>query len=141
MNKSKSSNKDSIWDVYINSYIVDANLVWSGPNAQPLPLSTPIHVITACNPFAQLLSNHENRQRNDLLLEHIEKLNLEFKPVIGRSANGDWQEQSFAIFGFSRSQACDLATAFDQRAIFELSENELLVIEANSHEVKKRRRR
>ena len=132
---------ESIWDKYICSSIVDSNIVWSASQSQALQLKTPIHVITAFNPFGKVLTSEENNQRNRSLQEHIETLNFEFKPVIGRSANGDWQEKSFAIYGFTRSQACDLAQAFDQRAIFEVTEKELLVIDANSYQLKRHRPR
>ncbi len=140
MNISKQDNND-IWDVYIGSHIVDSNMNWSAAENQALPLKTPIHIITACNPFGNVLTSDENSLRNHSLQEYIEKLNFEFKPVNGRSPNGDWQENSFAIYGFTRSQACQLAQAFDQRAIFELTEKELLVIDANSFDLKRHRPR
>ena len=140
MNTSKQNNND-IWDVYIGSHIVDSNMNWSAAQNQALPLKTPIHTITACNPFENILTNDENNLRNHSLQEYIETLNLEFKPVIGRSSNGDWQENSFAIYGFTRSQACQLAQTFGQRAIFELTKKELLVIDANSFQLKRRRPR
>ena len=140
MNTSRPNN-NKILDLYICSYIVDNNIVWSGPQAQSLPLKSPIHIITACNPLGKVLSNDKNAQRNQSLQKHIEQLSLEYKHVIGRSPSGDWQEQSFAISGVTREQACELAQSFDQRAIFELNQDELLVIDTNSYQVKRRRPR
>lgn len=127
--------EQDIWDTYIQSYIVDAkshDIIWAGPNAGPLSLATPIHVITACNSFEQKMSAEENRQRNNLLLKQLKTLQVKIKPVIGRSPGGDWQEPSFAIYGLSRKEACELASEFEQRGIFELTNEEVFVIEVNS---------
>lgn len=140
MNTAKQDNND-IWDVYIGSHIVDSHMNWSAGQNQALPLKTPIHIITACNPFGNVLTSDENNLRNHSLQEYIKTLNFEFKSVTGCSPNRDWQENSFAIYGFTRSQACQLAQAFDQRAIFELTEKELLVIDANSFQLKRCRPR
>jgi len=134
----------SIWEVYINSHIVDANspnIIWAGPNATSLPLPTPIHVVTACNPFKQKLSDKINTQRNKKLLNQLEILDIKIKPVIGCSPNGDWQEPSFAIYGLNRKQACELATKFEQRGIFEITDHELLVIELSNQDIMLKRPR
>ena len=144
MNTSSVNQDNKVWDVFIGAYIVensDNKIVWSGPQAQALPLKTPIHVITACNPLGKVLTDNKNIRHNQSLQKHIEQLSLEYKHVTGRSPSGDWQEASFAISGLTRDEACELAQVFDQRAIFELNEDELLVIEVNSHQVKRRRPR
>ncbi len=130
-----------IWDVYINSYICDSQLIWSGPNAGKLPLNSPIHVITACNPFNKLLTTEENSQRNILLHDELKTLNVKIKPVIGRSADGDWNEKSFAVYGLTRVQACDIACKYQQRGIFEMNENDLMVIDVNNQQVERSRPR
>lgn len=131
-----------LWDIYINSCISDSHMTWSGPDARgDLPLPAPIHIITASNPHQRILSDHENQQRNSQLLLCINKLNCQSKPVIGHSHDRRWQEHSFAIHGLSRVQACYLASSFDQHAIYELTEDLLLVIEACTHDVKKQRTR
>ena len=132
---------NSIWDVYLNTHILNETMIWSGPNASSLPLDTPIHIITACNPHELKLTDKENAERNKALLTLLEKLHVELKPVVGISPSEDWQEASFAIFGLTRSQACDIATTFQQRGIFELSNEKVLVIETSSHEIKRHRQR
>lgn len=144
MNTSSISQDNNFWDAFIDSYIVENNdnkRVWSGPHAQTLLLATPIHTITACNPLAQLLSINENKQRNKSLQKRIVNLNVEFKLVIGCSPDNHWKEPSFAVSGLNRAEACKLAWEFDQHAIFELTENELLVLDVSNYDVKRRRPR
>lgn len=140
MNK-LNDNEDKVWDIYIHSLICDSQLMWSGPNAVTLPLATPIHVITAHNPFEELLSDEENKHRNNALLSELNKCDAEIKPVTGQSPSGDWQEKSFAVYGLTREQACEIARKYQQRAIFELTVNELLVIDASNHAIVRRRPR
>lgn len=116
-------------------------MVWSGPNAKALPLNTPVHVITACNPFGELLSDEDNKQRNQLLLNELCEFDITLKPVLGHSPSKHWQEQSFAIFGLTREQACEIGTKYDQKGIFELNNDKLLVIEACSQKVMRQRTR
>ena len=115
--------------------------MWAGPEAATLPLSTPIHIITACNPYEEPLSDNENILRNESLYAELTQLDVEIKPVVGRSPSGDWHEDSFAIYGFTRKQACKIACKFNQRGIFELTVDELLVIDVNSHAIKRHRPR
>ena len=115
--------------------------MWSGPYADTLPLETPIHVITAHNPFEQRLSDDENIHRNESLNAELTRLHVDIKTVIGKSPSGDWHEESFAVHGLTREQACSIARHFNQRGVYEILEDELLVIEVNTQEIKGRRPR
>ena len=139
MNKFKTD--AGTWNIYIHTYIIDEHLVWAGPNAGPLPLKTPMHIITAYNPSGKKLSEQENQQRNGLLWQRLQKLNVQTKPVIGCSPDKAWQEPGFAMCGLTRKQACEVADVFNQRGIFELNRQELLVIDVKSGAVKKSRPR
>jgi hypothetical protein len=133
-----------IWDTYIQSHILDAkspNVIWAGPHAGALPLATPIHVITASNPYEQKMVDEENLQRNHLLLQQLRTLKIEIKAVIAGSPSGDWQEASFAIAGLSRTQACEIASEYGQRGIFELTHEELLAIQNSNYQIMRRRPR
>ncbi len=133
---------DDIWDAYINSYIVDVdNNVWSGPNAISLPMMAPIHVITACNPHESRLSDQENSDRNQQLFKQLYSLKVDFQYVIGTSADLNWQEDSFAVSGLSRHQACELARSYHQRGVFELTDNEFLAIDTQFIKVRRKRSR
>jgi len=48
--------------------------------------------------------------------------------VVGRSKCGQWQETSWAISGLGRTEALAIAHRFQQRAIFELNESDMLVV-------------
>ena len=133
---------EDIWEVYINSYIVDANRnVWAGPNAISLPMATPIHIITANNPHESRLTDRENTVRNQQLSKQLCSLDVDFQNVIGTSADGIWQEDSFAVSGLNRIQVCELARSYHQRGIFELTDSELMVIDSHFMNVRKKRPR
>jgi hypothetical protein len=53
--------------------------------------------------------------------------------VFGRSAypNSIWQEECWAVSGLTRSQALEIGRLFQQRAIFELTEEEIMVISSD----------
>ncbi len=139
--REKNNNQDIIWSTYIKSHIRDLKTIWSGPSADILPVNTPIYVITGHNPFGKLLSYEENNRRNINLLNELNNYDVEINQVTGMSPTGDWQEESFAVYGINRQQACKIASLFEQRAIFEIRENELLVVEVNTQEIKSRRAR
>ena len=134
--------QEYIWEIYIHSWISDKNKIWAGKSTSPLPLPIPIHIITAWNPLSETYSVNENTYRNKLLLADLQQRgNLEILPVIGHSQDKQWQEESFAVFGLTREQACKIASHYNQRAIFELTDEDLLVIDTNIHEIKRRRPR
>jgi hypothetical protein len=135
--------RDQVWRAFAATHIVHRHVletVWSGPGAGSLPMPLPIHVITACNPFEQVLSAAENTRRNGALCELLSARRLEFQPVLGRSPDGSWSEPSFAIHGLSRVEACKVARLFGQRAVFELDNDESRVVTTDG-EVRERRRR
>ena len=131
---------NDVWDVYLNSHIVDTRgNYWVGPNAISLPLTSPIHIITAWNPHEVILSDQENFQRNMILNKELSALDIQYEAVIGCSPSGLWQEESFAIFGLSRTDACCIALKHNQRGIFELTDKDFLAIDA-VNKVEQRRR-
>ena len=136
-------NLDQIWQTYIDTKIVQKSNdhAWTGKNAIPLPWEPPIHVITACNPFEQVLTDDENQKRNSALEEILNARNLKYESVIGKSTKDSWQEISYAIHGLSRVQACELAFQFEQRAIFEIDNEELHVISAKDMVIQRTKKR
>jgi hypothetical protein len=123
--------REQVWRAFETTNIVqkiDAEIVWAGPRATPLPLPTPIHIITAYNPFEKVLSSEENQQRQEALKRLLELRSVQFSSVRGMSPDGQWVEPSFAVHGLNRSAACALARYIGQRAIFELDDEFLYVI-------------
>ena len=123
--------REQVWRTLAATHIVKRRVtetIWSGPEAVSLPLGSPLHVITACNPFERVLSAAENAKRNESLGELLAARPLEVIPVLARSPDGRREQGSFAVYGLSRIEACELARQFGQRAVFELDEQEFRVV-------------
>jgi len=137
------ANRSDVWEAYGKTNILSfgsAAVVLAGPGAEPLPMPSPIHIITACNPCERYTSDEENERKNKgleclLLLKVKDVLHVE-----GRSPDGNWSEPSFAVYGLARKEVADLANQIGQRAIFELTETEIIVVSVEG-EVKARRSR
>jgi len=91
-------------------------------------MNPPIYVISADNPLEEVLSDDDNERRHLALRHILESRKLKFEKVFGESPNGKWSEASFAIEGMGKENACELAEKFGQRAIFELTQDEIKVI-------------
>jgi len=134
-----------VWDAFASTEIMgldDAPVIWAGRGATPLPLPEPVHVITAQNPHERVLEDNVNNERHQLLHHYLEmrfpKAGL--MEVVGRSSSGPWAEASWAISGLTRTEALAIAQRFQQRAIFELTEADLLVIGVDGQERRRIRR-
>ena len=138
---SKINNRDNIWDKFAETHVVklietkeigkliNTREIWAGTNAMPnLPMNSPIYVISAANPLEEVLLTDENKKRHLGLHDILESRKLKFEEVFGESPNGKWSEASFAIEGMNKKDACKLAKKFGQRAIFELTPEEIKVI-------------
>ncbi|TGD72183.1 DUF3293 domain-containing protein [Mangrovimicrobium sediminis] len=73
--------------------------------------------ITACNPRSQQLDDEANRERQRILGDVLRMKNEYVFDGVGRSASGDWYEQSFFVAGIDFLQAEALAIIFEQNAI------------------------
>jgi len=133
---------DDVWDKFAETHVVKhTEQNWAGTNAMPnLPMNYPIYVISAANPLEEVLSPEENKKRHCGLQSILVSRKLKFEEVFGESPNGTWSEASFAVEGMSQKDACELAKKFGQRAIFELTEDEIKVISVDG-ECKKRKAR
>ena len=74
------------------------------------------------------MSTQENERRHLGLRDILESRELKFEEVFGESPKGKWSEASFAIEGMKEKDACELAKKFGQRAVFELTQDEIKVI-------------
>jgi len=122
--------RQQIWSAFESTTIVQKNeveIVWAGSGSVMLPLPTPVHILTAYNPFERVLSNEENKKRHEALRRLLLHRPVQFLSVYGQSPDGQWIEPSYAVHGFSRSEACGLARDIGQRAIFELDDQFLYV--------------
>ena len=75
-------------------------------------------LITAYNPYSQCLSEAENRQRHQKLLEYLSGLQYTSLTAVGKDKNNVWTpEQSLLIFGLNRQGAIAIGRQFQQNAI------------------------
>lgn len=130
------ADREHVWDVFAATQIVELSshgpVVWAGAEAGPLSLVAPVHVISAQNPREQVLSTDENKMRHRLLFDYLSLYTPAFAlhEVEASSTQGSWSESSWATAGLDREAALAIARRFQQRAIFELTESTVSVIDA-----------
>ncbi len=75
-------------------------------------------LITAANPYSQPLSETENQQRHQKLIEATKPDRLITYAAIGKDKTGAWTpETSLLILGIDRAGAIALGNLFEQNAI------------------------
>ena len=75
-------------------------------------------LITAYNPYSQCLSEAENRQRHQKLLDYLSNLQLTSLAAVGKDRKNIWiPEQSLVILGLNRQSAIAIGRKFQQNAI------------------------
>ncbi len=75
-------------------------------------------IVTACNPFSQVLGDTENDARQALLIEAVAAAGLELFPASGVDAQEKWKpEPSLAILDPSDEQLDSWMEAFGQNAV------------------------
>lgn len=87
------------------------------------------YMITAANPFSQLLNDEENKARNQSLHEEISSISEFILPAIGRDPASDWSEHGWVLPTSNERQLIELARKFQQNAIFKFSERGKQVID------------
>lgn len=74
--------------------------------------------ITASNPHSQLMSDCENKKRNEGLLADIKDMKLMFREGEGRDSKSTWpSEKSFLVQGLSLEKSLHLGNKYQQNAI------------------------
>ena len=75
-------------------------------------------LITASNPYSQCLSESENLQRHQELIEYLQPLSYSIFDAWGKDQLGDWTpEKSVLIIGIDSLQAKTIGRRFEQNAI------------------------
>jgi hypothetical protein len=96
----------------------------------------PFTVLTSDNPFSNALPADENAQRRDELHADLRRRGVRVRHVIGRDPMGAWPvEEGFALLDQSIDFARDLARAWDQFAIYDVTEDQVLVRSVDTGEV------
>lgn len=135
------------WDAYTSSVITielpTGRLVAEPTDDDPegrLPngLAEPVHVITAWNPGSRELEADDNDTRNAEMRAVLDRRNAAWFPARGAAPDDSWHEDGFAVTGWSRQDACALARAHGQAAVFELLTGQLAVVAADLDRVEAR---
>ena len=79
------------------------------------------YMITAANPFSQLLSEIENDNRNQLLFNLLSPTHPEILSGLGRSPDGSWVEKGWVVRSNDHSEMVAIARRFEQNALFRFS--------------------
>jgi len=117
-------------ELYVSTRLTaEGGTTLTGPDAvRALPLDEPIAVVTAWNPASVTRPREENELAQNRLIEAIESVGRPWLRVTGTSPDGSWVEPSIAIGGMNRNDAVTLGKEYGQRAIFQLTRDELVVV-------------
>lgn len=85
-------------------------------------------VLTACNPFGQIIGDSENADRTELLRRKLESLHVSHFPVTGGSQDGTHLEPGFGIEGLDQETLRTLGREFDQDAVFWVENGGLFLV-------------
>lgn len=96
----------------------------------------PFTVLTSDNPFSQRLDGDQNGERRSDLLGELQRRGVRLRHTIGRDPSGEWpEEEGFALLDRSVDYARQMAKTWDQFAIYEVTEDEVLVRSVATGEV------
>ena len=87
------------------------------------------YMITAANPFSQLISEIENDNRNQLLFNLLSPSHPEILSGLGRSPDGSWVEKGWVVRSNDQSEMVAIARRFEQNALFKFSSSGKEVID------------
>lgn len=92
-----------------------------------------LHVVTAWNPYSQVLDAVDNAARNAALADDLDAAGLVHLDAVGRSPDGNWHEESFAVPDADEDVLLDLAERYDQHAIYAWTPQQWAVVWAGGH--------
>jgi acetyl esterase/lipase len=96
----------------------------------------PFTVLTSDNPFSNELHADENAQRRTELFADLQRRGVRLRHAMGRDPVGAWpDEEGFALLDQSVDFARDLARAWDQFAIYDVTEDQVFVRSVDTGEV------
>lgn len=125
------------WDAYARTRIARPRngTVLAGPQAtRRLNFAAPVHVLTAWNPESIRRSRDVNRDANRQLREVLVRHGTKPAMVIGESPDGRWREESYLVSGLDRAVALAIGSLFGQVAIFEITNEALIVLRCSDGE-------
>jgi acetyl esterase/lipase len=96
----------------------------------------PFTVLTSDNPFSHELRADENAQRRKELFADLQRRGVRAHHALGRDPLGAWPaEEGFALLDQSVEFARELARAWDQFAIYDVTQDHVLVRSVDTGEV------
>jgi len=112
-----------------------SNEQWVGAREAARELG-PFTVLTSDNPFSNELRAEENAERRHELFADLQRRGVQLRHAIGRDPSGAWPvEEGFALLDQSVEFARELARAWDQFAIYDVTEDKVLVRSVDTGEV------
>jgi hypothetical protein len=122
------------WSAYLETTItaeIVPNTIESlnGPTASEQWLfDSPVHVITAWNPYNIIRSPEENDRSNTELAVALAGRGARFARARGSANDGLHFEDSFITWNLTREDAIDVGREFRQEAVFELTADEFRLV-------------
>lgn len=136
---------DDRWDVYAGAIIeceIDGRThCLRGPNAEALPAEAPIFVLTAYNPGGVDRDQASNDEDEGALERELAAAGMTFWAADGRSPDNSWSEPGVAVVGLDRATACDLGSRYGQLAVYELTDDDVHVVQCIDREIVRTRAR
>ena len=127
----------ALWDQYAATEVIREDgevLVGVGASGE-WQFNGIVSVLTAWNPGSVPRRLEENEHANKQLGAKLRELGASTSPVVGKSPDSTWFEDSFLTAGLSRNQVAQLAETFAQKAFFEIDAEEIRVIETRTQAV------
>jgi len=97
------------------------------------------HRFTGWNPGARPRPLAENERWNQQLWKRLHVAGTSVETALGWL--GSWSEPSFVVSGLSTTDAVQLGREFGQAAIFEITQDELRVIDCANEQIRAQRAR
>ena len=120
---SSSRSDDSLWQSYKETIVEIVLQEKSLSDRQLYEIwRTDFYMITAANPFSKLLTDDENRIRNQELHSVLVKDYQDILTGIGKDSMGTWAEEGWVVRGGEEEKLILLAKKYQQNAIFKFTQ-------------------
>lgn len=87
-------------------------------------------ILTAFNPYSNLLSNEINLARHHELLLHIKRLGITYLDASGEDQIGNWKpERGYCLFNLGKARSVEMAKIFEQNAYIFIDSSGLVSLE------------
>ena len=120
---SAKESEDSLWQSYKETIVEIVLQEKSLSDRQLYEIwGTDFYMITAANPFSKLLTDEENRIRNQELHSNLSEYYQEILAGIGKDSTSTWAEEGWVVRGVEEQKLISLAKKYEQNAIFKFTQ-------------------